>query len=55
LSVCGKDNPEGFKFCGYCTTPLPETSTETIEERKIVSVLFERRRGLPALRALTQG
>jgi class 3 adenylate cyclase/tetratricopeptide (TPR) repeat protein len=37
---CGKENPEGFTFCGYCTAPLAEQPTPVVEERKIVSVLF---------------
>jgi class 3 adenylate cyclase/tetratricopeptide (TPR) repeat protein len=39
-SSCGKENPEGFAFCGYCTAPLTEQPTPVVEERKIVSVLF---------------
>jgi class 3 adenylate cyclase len=39
-SSCGKENPEGFAFCGYCTAPLTEQPTRVVEERKIVSVLF---------------
>jgi class 3 adenylate cyclase/tetratricopeptide (TPR) repeat protein len=38
---CGKENPEGFAFCGYCTAPLAEQpAPPALEERKIVSVLF---------------
>lgn len=37
---CGKDNPEGFKFCGFCTAPLDAVPETTAEERKVVSVLF---------------
>jgi class 3 adenylate cyclase/tetratricopeptide (TPR) repeat protein len=40
-SRCGRENPEGFAFCGFCTAPLVEgASTSTAEERKVVSVLF---------------
>jgi len=39
-SSCGKENPEGFAFCGYCTAPLTEQPAPVVEERKIVSVLF---------------
>jgi class 3 adenylate cyclase len=40
-SSCGKENPDGFAFCGYCTAPLAEiVPTHALEERKIVSVLF---------------
>ena len=38
---CGKENPDGFQFCGFCTAPLIEAPpTPALEERKIVSVLF---------------
>jgi class 3 adenylate cyclase/tetratricopeptide (TPR) repeat protein len=37
---CGKENPDGFAFCGYCSAPLAEEPAAAIEERKIVSVLF---------------
>jgi class 3 adenylate cyclase/tetratricopeptide (TPR) repeat protein len=38
---CGKENPDGFAFCGYCTAPLGQQSAPpALEERKIVSVLF---------------
>ncbi|HEX8099266.1 MAG TPA: adenylate/guanylate cyclase domain-containing protein, partial [Actinomycetota bacterium] len=37
---CGKENPEGFAFCGFCGSPLGATATAPAEERKIVSVLF---------------
>ena len=36
---CGRENPDGFAFCGYCRTPLAERPA-AVEERKIVSVLF---------------
>jgi class 3 adenylate cyclase len=38
---CGQENPEGFRFCGRCASPLesgPEAAR--VEERKVVSVLF---------------
>ena len=34
---CGKENPEGFQFCGFCTAPLTGDSRE---QRKTVTVLF---------------
>src|SRR3989442_9307991 len=34
---CGTDNPEGFRFCGQCGTPLAEAAPE---RRKTVTVLF---------------
>jgi class 3 adenylate cyclase len=38
---CGKENPDGFAFCGYCTAPLAEQAlSPALEERKVVSVLF---------------
>jgi class 3 adenylate cyclase/tetratricopeptide (TPR) repeat protein len=38
---CGKENPEGFAFCGYCTAPLSEQPRPAVrEERKVVSILF---------------
>ena len=40
-SSCGKENPDGFAFCGYCTAPLAEQPPPSaLEERKVVSVLF---------------
>jgi class 3 adenylate cyclase len=39
--ACGKENPEGFQFCGFCTAPLTrQTAPPALEERKVVSVLF---------------
>jgi class 3 adenylate cyclase/tetratricopeptide (TPR) repeat protein len=39
--ACGKENPDGFRFCGFCTAPLEETAPAPgLEERKVVSVLF---------------
>jgi predicted ATPase/class 3 adenylate cyclase len=38
---CGRENPEGFHFCGFCAAPLTEQpSVQLQEERKVVSVLF---------------
>src|SRR2546429_7096969 len=37
---CGRDNPEGFAFCGYCSAPLAESGRGAAEERKTVTVLF---------------
>ncbi|MGZ8694498.1 MAG: AAA family ATPase [Gaiellaceae bacterium] len=40
-AACGKENPEGFQFCGFCTAPLNEApATPAARERKVVSVLF---------------
>jgi class 3 adenylate cyclase len=37
---CGKENPDGFAFCGYCTAPIAGPQPPMLEERKIVSILF---------------
>ena len=37
---CGKENPDGFQFCGFCAAPLAEVASPPDEERKVVSVLF---------------
>jgi class 3 adenylate cyclase/tetratricopeptide (TPR) repeat protein len=38
---CRRANPDGFAFCGYCTSPLAPPSPEGVaEERKIVTVVF---------------
>jgi predicted ATPase/class 3 adenylate cyclase len=37
---CGKENPEGFRFCGFCTAPLEATPEVASEERKVISILF---------------
>ena len=36
---CGKENPDGFAFCGFCTASLTEASPAR-EQRKTVTVLF---------------
>jgi class 3 adenylate cyclase/tetratricopeptide (TPR) repeat protein len=36
---CGEGNPDGFKFCGFCTAPLKEPRPAR-EQRKVVTVLF---------------
>src|ERR671931_1408324 len=36
---CGTDNPEGFRFCGACGSPL-EAGPAPREERKVVTALF---------------
>ncbi|HEX3327175.1 MAG TPA: adenylate/guanylate cyclase domain-containing protein [Actinomycetota bacterium] len=36
---CGRENPDGFKFCGFCTAPL-DTAPTALEERKVISILF---------------
>src|SRR4051794_29236669 len=36
---CGRENPEGFKFCGNCGAPL-EASAPAREMRKVVTIVF---------------
>jgi class 3 adenylate cyclase/tetratricopeptide (TPR) repeat protein len=39
--ACGKDNPDGFQFCGFCGAGLAEPiPAGAARERKVVSVLF---------------
>jgi predicted ATPase/class 3 adenylate cyclase len=38
-SRCGHENPEGFRYCGYCTAPLPGASGQH-EVRKTITILF---------------
>jgi class 3 adenylate cyclase/tetratricopeptide (TPR) repeat protein len=38
-SSCGQENPDGFRLCGMCGTPLA-ADREVREERKVVTVLF---------------
>jgi class 3 adenylate cyclase/tetratricopeptide (TPR) repeat protein len=35
--ACGKENPDGFQYCGFCAAPL---TGEGREQRKTVTVLF---------------
>jgi class 3 adenylate cyclase len=38
---CGKENPDGFQFCGFCAAPLTAKPVASVrEERKVVSILF---------------
>jgi class 3 adenylate cyclase len=37
--TCGQANPDGFRICGMCGTPLQPT-TPPRQERKVVTVLF---------------
>jgi class 3 adenylate cyclase/tetratricopeptide (TPR) repeat protein len=39
-SSCGVQNPDGFRFCGSCGSPLAEPVAAAPEERKTVTVLF---------------
>jgi len=38
--ACGRDNPDGARFCNACAAPLSDGTVRVREERKIVSVLF---------------
>ena len=38
--ACGQENPEGFRICGMCGTPLTTSVASSREERKVVTVLF---------------
>src|SRR6266699_2655022 len=39
--ACGRANPDGFAFCGFCSSPLSALSpTSGAKERKVVSVVF---------------
>jgi class 3 adenylate cyclase/tetratricopeptide (TPR) repeat protein len=37
---CGRENPEGFGFCGYCRSPLGPKETLSAGVRKTVTVVF---------------
>ncbi len=37
---CGKENPEGARFCLQCGNPLTEAPLQAREERKVLTVLF---------------
>lgn len=37
---CGRESPEGFRFCGGCGAALAVEGSAAREERKVVSVLF---------------
>ncbi len=37
---CGQDNPDGFRWCGYCGATLHQAPSAQAEERKVVTVLF---------------
>ena len=36
--ACGKENPEGFHFCGFCTAPLAVQAGGLVEVRKTVTL-----------------
>jgi class 3 adenylate cyclase/tetratricopeptide (TPR) repeat protein len=37
---CGKENPDGFRFCGFCSSPLVVEDAAFAEVRKIVTIVF---------------
>src|SRR5690242_17415661 len=37
---CGQENPDGFRLCGMCGSPLAAAPAPRREERKVVTVLF---------------
>jgi class 3 adenylate cyclase/tetratricopeptide (TPR) repeat protein len=37
---CGRESPEGFRFCPHCATAFGPAVVSAAEERKVVSVLF---------------
>src|SRR5262245_46408628 len=37
---CGQENPEGFRLCGMCGTPLAPAPSAGRETRKVVTVVF---------------
>jgi class 3 adenylate cyclase/tetratricopeptide (TPR) repeat protein len=40
-AACGRESPEGFRFCGFCGASLPGSAAVSVdEERKVVSVVF---------------
>ncbi len=47
---CEFENPPGYTFCGQCGRPLPPaTPPLSVGERRLVTVIFARVPGLPAL------
>jgi class 3 adenylate cyclase len=39
-AACGKENPEGARFCNACGAPLAVEQPRAREERKVVTVFF---------------
>jgi class 3 adenylate cyclase len=37
---CGQENPDGFKVCGACGSPLAAAEPPPEEERKVITALF---------------
>ncbi len=38
--ACSKENPDGFRFCGFCSAALEAGAAAAGEERKVVTILF---------------
>ena len=38
--MCGRENPDGFRFCGSCGRPLTRDVAATREVRKMITVVF---------------
>jgi class 3 adenylate cyclase len=39
-AVCGRENPDGFRFCGSCGSPLTGDAAAGREVRKTVTIVF---------------
>src|SRR5215212_7207210 len=39
-SACGQRNPDGFRFCGSCGSPLEDLTAVGREVRKTITVVF---------------
>jgi class 3 adenylate cyclase len=39
-AACGRENPDGFRFCGSCGRPLTRDVAATREVRKMITVVF---------------
>jgi hypothetical protein len=37
---CGRENPEGFRFCGFCTAPLDQVAAPGAEERQVGATAY---------------
>src|SRR5215471_15532613 len=46
---CGRENPEGFGFCGFCGAALTTARTPAREVRKTVTIVFSDVTGSTAL------
>jgi class 3 adenylate cyclase len=46
---CGRENPDESRFCNSCGAELVLVRAETVEERKVVTVLFADITGSTAL------